>query len=229
MIINKLSIKLFNPYSYQSYNTTRITIRNRSVFSQMNAYNLINKRYFSSGKPSTLIVYANADTQKLSILMDNKGKAGIYLWRNNLNGNKYVGSSIRLGIRLTQYFNINYLKRNLSSMAICQPLLKYGYSNFSLEILEYCDSSECIKKETHYIDKLKPEYNIQLFPSTPMLGVKRRADTIAKLKKSLTGLSKSDQHKLNLSLADPGSTQIEAIDLVENKTTVHHSMRGAAR
>lgn len=49
-----------------------------------------------------------------------------------------------------------------------------------------------------------------VFLSTPMLGVKRRADTIAKLKKSLTGLSKSDQHKFNLSLADPGSTQIEA-------------------
>ena len=91
-------------------------------------------------------------------------------------------------------------------MTICQALLKYGYSNFSLEIFEYCDLSECIKKETHYIEKLKPEYNIQLFPNTPMFGVKRRVDTIAKLKKSLTGLSKLDQHKLNLSLADPGST-----------------------
>lgn len=195
----------------------------------MNDYNLISKRYFSSGQPSTPILYANADTDKLSILKDNKGKAGVYLWKNNINGKRYVGSSIRLGIRLTQYFNINYLKRNLSTMIICQALLKYGYSNFSLEILEYCDSSECIKKETHYIEKLKPEYNIQLFPSTPMLGVKRREDTIANLKKSLTGLSKSDQHKLNLSLADPGSTQIEAMDLVENKTTVHQSMRGAAR
>ena len=114
-------------------------------------------------------------------------------------------------------------------MRICQALLKYGYSNFSLQILEYCDKSECIKKETHYIEKLKPEYNIQLFPSTPMLGVKHRKESIAKLKKSLTGLSKSDLHKLNLSLADPGSIEIEAIDLVENKTTVHHSMRAAAK
>ena len=93
-------------------------------------------------------------------------------------------------------------------MRICQALLKYGYSNFSLQILEYCDKSECIKKETHYIEKLKPEYNIQLFPSTPMLGVKHRKESIAKLKKSLTGLSKSDLHKLNLSLADPGSMEI---------------------
>jgi hypothetical protein len=114
-------------------------------------------------------------------------------------------------------------------MRICQTLLKHGYSNFSLQILEYCDPSECIKKETHYSEKLKPEYNTQLFPSTPMLGVKHREESIAKLKKSLTGLSKSDSHKLNLSLADPSSIEIEAIDLVENKTTVHHSMRAAAK
>lgn len=49
------------------------------------------------------------------------------------------------------------------------------------------------------------------------------------MKESLKGLSKSDQHKLNLSLADPGSTVIEAIDLIENKTTTHHSMRAAAK
>lgn len=114
-------------------------------------------------------------------------------------------------------------------MPIYQSLLKHGYSNFSLEILEYCNSSECIEKETYYIKILKPEYNIQLFPATPSVGVKRRPEYIAKLKESLKGLSKSDQHKLNLSLADPGSTVIEAVDLVEKKTTIHHSMRAAAR
>jgi hypothetical protein len=42
----------------------------------MNAYNFINKRDFSSsGLPSTPI-YTNADTQKLSIIKENKGKAG---------------------------------------------------------------------------------------------------------------------------------------------------------
>lgn len=255
MIINTLILVLFNLYNHPSYNNTWITtavIKHGTVFSQMKMYNLINKvcaglplapcdfmniklkkntflkdRCFSSGQPSTPF-YANADTQKLGVLKDNKGKVGVYLWINNITGKKYVGSSVQLGIRLSQYFNINYLNRNIS-MRICQALLKYGYSNFSLQILEYCDKSECIKKETHYIEKLKPEYNIQLFPSTPMLGVKHRKESIAKLKKSLTGLSKSDLHKLNLSLADPGSIEIEAIDLVENKTTVHHSMRAAAK
>lgn len=40
------------------------------------------------------------------------------------------------------------------------PGSKHGYSNFSLEILEYCNPSECIKKEQYYIDLLSPEYNL---------------------------------------------------------------------
>jgi group I intron endonuclease len=38
--------------------------------------------------------------------------------------------------------------------------LKYGYSNFRLEILEYCDPLSAIKREQYYIDLLKPYYNI---------------------------------------------------------------------
>lgn len=38
-------------------------------------------------------------------------------------------------------------------------LLLYGYSNFSLEILEYCEPSDVISREQYYMDLLKPEYN----------------------------------------------------------------------
>lgn len=39
-------------------------------------------------------------------------------------------------------------------------MLKNGYSNFRLEILEYCDKDVVLKREQHYIYTLKPEYNI---------------------------------------------------------------------
>jgi group I intron endonuclease len=39
-------------------------------------------------------------------------------------------------------------------------VIKYGYSNFKLIILEYCDTSAIIKREQYYIDQLKPDYNI---------------------------------------------------------------------
>ena len=45
-------------------------------------------------------------------------------------------------------------------MIINKALLKYGHANFSLEILEYCDLAEVIKKEQYYIDLFNPEYNI---------------------------------------------------------------------
>lgn len=76
-----------------------------------------------------------------------------------LNGKKYIGSSSDLRIRLRNYFKISHLERQFS-MLINRALLKYGYSNFYLEILEYCISSVLIEREQYYLDLLKPEYNI---------------------------------------------------------------------
>jgi len=45
-------------------------------------------------------------------------------------------------------------------LPICRALFKYGYSNFSLEILEYCLVSDLLKREDYYIKQLKPDYNI---------------------------------------------------------------------
>lgn len=39
-------------------------------------------------------------------------------------------------------------------------MLKYGYQSFRLDILEYCERSECISREQYYIDTLSPFYNI---------------------------------------------------------------------
>lgn len=46
--------------------------------------------------------------------------------------------------------------------AIYSSLLKYGCSNFSFEILEYCEPSDAICREQYYLDLLKggPKYNI---------------------------------------------------------------------
>lgn len=60
--------------------------------------------------------------------------------------------------------------------------MKYGISNFSLDILEYCDLNIIIKKEQYYIDLLKPEYNIcKVAGST--IGIKVSEET--KIKRSL--------------------------------------------
>uniref|UniRef100_UPI0022FD6757 hypothetical protein n=1 Tax=Drechslerella dactyloides TaxID=74499 RepID=UPI0022FD6757 len=93
-------------------------------------------------------IYANAYTDKLLILKENKGKSGIYRWINKESGKSYIGSSINLSRRLLEYFNTNYLLTK-SNMAICKALLKYGYSNFSLEIIEYCKPEKSVEREQH--------------------------------------------------------------------------------
>lgn len=64
-----------------------------------------------------------------------------------MNGKSYIGSSIDLEKRIINYFSVTSLERQLkknSKSMISSSLLKYGYSAFSLEILEYCDPSVVI-------------------------------------------------------------------------------------
>jgi group I intron endonuclease len=73
-----------------------------------------------------------------------------------------VGSAVNLTNRLSNYFSLIFLKRTIlkSRSIINNSLLKYGYNNFSLDIMEYCESSVLINREQYYLDRLKPEYNI---------------------------------------------------------------------
>lgn len=106
-----------------------------------------------------VITYSNLALDKYRIYEENKKKAGIYRWNNIITGKSYVGSSINLGHRFSQYYSIIHLKKKQSSI-IYKSILKYGHSKFSLDILEYCESSLCIAREQYYLDLLKPEYNI---------------------------------------------------------------------
>lgn len=65
-------------------------------------------------------------------------------------------------------------------MLIHKSLLKYGYSNFSVEILEYCDPSEAILREQYYIDLLNPEYNILKIAGS-LLGFKHSEEGMMKI------------------------------------------------
>ena len=71
----------------------------------------------------------------------------------------------------------------IPGMNICKALVKHGYSNFSLTILEYCEPSKCLEREGFYQKKQKqktkinPEYNISLNPSAPFSGRKHYEKT----------------------------------------------------
>jgi hypothetical protein len=76
-------------------------------------------------------VYNNFKEEKSQLKTDKKDKIGIYCLVNLINGNIYIGSSVNIGQRMTNYLNntflINYKNKN---MPIIQALLKYGQENF---------------------------------------------------------------------------------------------------
>ena len=164
------------------------------------------KAYYSvrsAPKGNSFVSYSNADTQKELILNDNKEKAGVYRWTHIESGKIYLGSSINLYRRFTQYYNIKYVLRAAKSSLICKALLKYGYSKFKLDVLEYCDPCDVIAREQYYIDLLKPNYNI-LQVAGSFFGYKHTEETLAKMKEMAQ--NRSDETKAKLREAALGRT-----------------------
>jgi group I intron endonuclease len=147
------------------------------------------------------VSYSNADKDKHIIYKENRNKSGIYRWNNLITGKSYIGSSISLTSRLNAYYSLGYLKKRVEkgSSIIYNSLLKYGYSNFSLDILEYCEPAILIKREQYYLDTLNPEYNI-LKKAGSSLGYKHTKETLLKFKKRKL----SPEALINLKLAKKG-------------------------
>lgn len=106
--------------------------------------------------------YSNAERDKFILYKDNNKKSGIYRWNNLITNKSYVGSAKSIRDRFSIYYSTNSVQRKLAegSSAINSAILKHGYENFSVDILEYCDISTLIEREQYYIDLLEPEYNI---------------------------------------------------------------------
>ncbi len=200
----------------------------------------------SSTSISLVKTYRNPDTQKLQIIQENKGKSGAYRWVKLENGKSYIGSSTNLGKRMSGYFSILNLKAEVkrSRSIIYRSLIKYGYSNFSLEILEYCEPSIVVLREQHFLDLLKPAYNILKFAGSS-LGFKHSLETKAKISRILTGRAFTTEHIVKiwtlerkvkhlewLQTLNARKTQLQVVvvlDTLTNETTVYNSISEARR
>ena len=145
-------------------------------------------------------LYLNADTSKIFIIKENKNKSGIYRWTHKDSGKSYIGSSKNLSVRFKNYYKYSYIADPMRNMLINKALLKYGYSAFTLEILEYCDNQNLIAREQYYLDLFKPEYNILKIAGSS-LGFKHSSLTLQKLRsrtKTAEELKKLKVHLLKL-------------------------------
>ena len=106
-------------------------------------------------------IYNNFKEAKDQIKKDQKGKTGVYCLVNLINGHIYIGSSVNLAVRMSNYLNTTYLKnRKNNNMPIIQALLKYGQENFAILIVEYVDIENLSVRETFYITHFLPYYNV---------------------------------------------------------------------
>jgi group I intron endonuclease len=97
--------------------------------------------------------------------------SGIYQIRNTVNGHCYVGSAINIHKRWGEHKRA--LKQNKHyNFHLQSAWNKYGADSFKFSILETCFSFVLIFREQHYMNLLKPAYNLSPAAGSP-LGIKR--------------------------------------------------------
>jgi group I intron endonuclease len=153
---------------------------------KFNHINMNFRKFYSTSDVNSVKFYEDAFSMRKVIIKENKDKSGIYKWTNKITKDIYIGQSINLAKRFIKYFNLSYLK-NRETLVISRALIKYGYSNFSLEILEYCEIDNLTEREQYYMDKLNPRYNTLKIAGSS-LGHKHSEETKAKISKALKGI-----------------------------------------
>lgn len=131
-----------------------------------------------------------------------------------------------------------------SKSHVLSAILKYGYSKFSVEILEYCSPEECIKREQHFIDLLKPSFNLKRKAGSS-LGYKHGEETLTNMSKAkkgetnpMYGKNHSEETRARMSNIQKGrprtegsgkpTQKIEVYDIKNNITKEFDSMSAAA-
>lgn len=130
-------------------------------------------------------------------------------------------------------------------MRISKALLKYGYSKFRFEILEYCSVEELLKREQFYLDNYKPEYNILKVAwstlgyqhseaSKILIGIASKNRIVSEISrelrsKALLGLKLSKEHVDNLSKSNTFSLPILLTNMETGDSKEFSSMTEAAK
>lgn len=120
-------------------------------------------------------------------------KSGIYKITNLINGKIYIGQSVNLKHRKSNH------KTRKNNTIISKAIFKYGWENFSWEVLEYCEIKKLCEKEQYYFDLLEPfnknGYNIlKKSKDNPMNYGGHSEETKLKMRKSRAKLNISGKN-----------------------------------
>jgi hypothetical protein len=114
-------------------------------------------------------------------------ESGIYKILNIANGKLYIGSAKNLFKRKQKHFR-DLVNSDHHSILLQRAFDKYKEVNFQFEVLEECQVEKLIEREQHYLDTLKPEYNICKTAGS-RLGAKLSEEVKIQLSTSHTGLT----------------------------------------
>lgn len=136
--------------------------------------------------------------------------SGVYKIKNTVNDKCYIGSAVSFKNRWSRHRNDLRKGRHRNSH-LQSAWNKYDEESFVFEVIEeVLDKSSLIAKEQHYLDTLKPEYNMCLVAGSH-LGIKRSEETRRKMSDIRKGishrhsgrpLSEETRRKLGLSIKD---------------------------
>lgn len=111
--------------------------------------------------------------------------AYIYVIRNYCNNKVYVGQCV---CSIEDRFIAHKSEVGKSNKAIHKAMAELGTNNFFIELLEECDNSIRLERETHYINELNSlvpnGYNIQLVGSEGFYGGHHTEESIQKISDS---------------------------------------------
>lgn len=146
---------------------------------------------------------------------------------NKINGSYYIGSSTTLSVRMYTYFSLRSLAK--SNRPIDRALLKYGFSNFRLEILEYCELKDVLKREQHYLDISKPQYNIATIAGSN-LGYKHTPESIEKMKSFVISDEVRERKALStLNASMANRLAVTVTNIKSNEVTKYYSLTDAGK
>lgn len=111
---------------------------------------------------------------------------------------------------------------------IYKALVKYGYSSFKLDILEYCDAPILIEREQYYLDCLDPIYNI-LKNAGSLRGFKHSKATIERIRASKLGRNHSEDAKLKIAVGSAKSLSVLVINNNTDEVMEFISIRKASK
>jgi len=128
----------------------------------MQKYRANNLEYVEWGRDKAKEHYENNKDQhkQTSKKYANKISSGVYMIKNLLNGNSYIGQSMQPNRRRTEHFStLTDNKNQISPPKLQNDMKQYGKTCFVFGVLEHCNENELLTKEQYYINLYKPEYN----------------------------------------------------------------------